>query len=502
MQLNNKMMDILKKLRKIWNYGEARTAMAAACAHSVSISIGICQGYSAILIPQLMATPSIDIDSEQASWIASLGAVSNPIGSILSGILGDIVGRRRSMQISSIPFIIGWIVIGMAVDITWLYAGRFITGIAAGMSSASYTYVTEISTPQNRGILQALGPICASLGILLTYCLGYVVHWKVLGYGSVIFGILTIIGVQMVPESPSWLVKKDKKKTMDSLIWLRRSVSVAHEEYNQLVDSTSVKDISEKGKENSYCSPKTLKPFIILILFFLCQEVSGIYTILYYAVIFFKDSEIQLDEYVASIIVGVIRFFMSIVAAYLIKKYARRKLCLVSATGMAVSMLITASYIKFYELNPGPRQYPTLPIIFVLLNVFFSMIGMLPIPWIMVGELFPLEVRGIMSGLVVCTAQFAVFACVKIHVNIVEYLNFSGALFIFAGASIFTIFFVTFMLPETKDKSLKEIEEYFKSSKNNTSGLDNPGFTLKSEQATASVKKRNSTASIEVYIGK
>lgn len=368
------------------------------------------------------------------------------------------------------------------------------------MSTACYTYVTEISTPENRGILQAIGPICASLGILLTYCLGYVVSWQILAYGSVLFGILTIIGVQLVPESPAWLVKRtEKHETLSSLIWFRRSVSIAEEEYKQLLVSTNSKQALDT-KENIYCSSRSYRPFFILILLFLCQEISGIYTILYYAVIFFKDSGVQLDEYIASIIVGVIRFIMSIIAAFLIKKYARRRLCLISATGMAISMLITASYIKYYEMYPGPRQYPTIPVIFVLTNVFFSMVGMLPIPWIMVGELFPLETRGIMSGLVVCTAQFAVFACVKIHVNIVELLNFSGALFIFSAASVFTIFFTKFILPETKDKTLGEIEDYFKNKKE-SNGIDNHGFSIRSEDVVSGIQKRNASKSVEVSVG-
>lgn len=369
------------------------------------------------------------------------------------------------------------------------------------MSTACYTYVTEISTPENRGILQALGPISASLGILLTYCLGYVLSWDVLAYGSVLFGILTVIGVQLVPESPSWLLKKDKKnETLSSLIWFRRSISHAQIEYNELLNSQTKKEKC-KIESSAYIRSSTLKPFFILIVLFLCQEISGIYTILYYAVIFFKDSNVQLDEYVASIIVGVIRFVMSIIAAFLIKKFARKKLCLISATGMAISMLITASYIKYYEMNDEPRQFPFLPVIFVLLNVFFSMVGMLPIPWIMVGELFPLEVRGIMSGLVVCAAQFAVFVCVKAHVNIVEYLNFSGALFIFAGASVFTMFYVRYVLPETKDKSLSEIEDYFKSNKCEKTGLENPGFTLKSEKNNVKQRKKSVDCNIEVCIG-
>ncbi|XP_017771208.1 PREDICTED: facilitated trehalose transporter Tret1-like, partial [Nicrophorus vespilloides] len=125
------MISFLKRLEKIWNYGPGRTALAAVCAHSVSISIGISQGYSAILIPQLMRSQDFEVDTEQSSWLASLGAITNPLGSILSGLLAEWLGRKRSIQLSSLPFLLGWLCIAFAPTIFWLYAGRLITGIAA-----------------------------------------------------------------------------------------------------------------------------------------------------------------------------------------------------------------------------------------------------------------------------------------------------------------------------------------------------------------------------------
>lgn len=356
------------------------------------------------------------------------------------------------------------------------------------MATACYTYVAEISSPENRGILQALGPVCASLGILLTYSLGYALHWQILAFGSVLFGLLTLIGIQLVPESPAWLMKKgDKHQTMASLVWFRRSVSSAQAEYDELVAASEDKAKGSTPME-SYFSMRTLKPFFILLVLFLCQEMSGIYTILYYAVIFFKDSNVELDEYIASMVVGFIRFIMSIFAAFLISKYARRKLCMISSSGMAIFMLLAATYIKFYELNPGvDRTFSYLPLICFLFNVFFSMIGMLPIPWILVGELFSLDVRGIMSGLVVCLAQFAIFISVKIHPSVVQYLNFSGALFIFSSVSIFTIVFVKVFLPETKDMALSDIEIYFKG-KEEPAGVDNPGFTVTEKEGEKNEK--------------
>ncbi|KAH0817846.1 hypothetical protein GEV33_004945 [Tenebrio molitor] len=120
-----------------------------------------------------------------------LGAITNPIGSILSGVVAEYFGRKRSIQISSVPFILGWLCIGLADNIHLLYVGRLVTGVAAGMSSACYTYVSEVSTPENRGIFQTLGPICASFGILLTYTLGYFLNWATVAFLSVVFSIFT-----------------------------------------------------------------------------------------------------------------------------------------------------------------------------------------------------------------------------------------------------------------------------------------------------------------------
>ncbi|KAF2905475.1 hypothetical protein ILUMI_00701, partial [Ignelater luminosus] len=239
------MRNLIKRIQKSWRYGIGRTVVAAACAHSVSISVGICQGYSAILIPQLVVSDDFDITSEESSWLASLGAVTNPVGSVLSGLLAEYFGRRLSILLSSIPFLIGWLCIAAANNIWCLYTGRLITGIAAGMSTACYTYVAEISSPEHRGIFQALGPISASFGILLTYTLGTFLKWNVVALISIIFSIFTLVSIQFVPESPAYLAKKDKRiEAFNSLIWFRRNNAIAQEEFDRYV-------ITNKGTDDS-----------------------------------------------------------------------------------------------------------------------------------------------------------------------------------------------------------------------------------------------------------
>ncbi|KAJ8984177.1 hypothetical protein NQ317_017830 [Molorchus minor] len=460
-------------------------ALAAFCAHSVSISIGICQGYSAILIPQIKNS-DMNVTTEQTSWLASLGAITNPVGSVLSGVLAEYFGRRRSIQFSSLPFILGWICIGVAKDVNMLYIGRLISGIAAGMSTACYIYVSEISSADNRGFLQALGPICASFGILLTYTLGYYMRWSYVAFISIVFGVFSTITIQFLPESPGYLLKNNRTaEGFQVYLWFRRNNALAQQEMDRYHENQSKNNQNKEDAngKNIYFSPQTLKPFFILVVLFLLQEFSGIYTLLFYAVNFFEETDLNLNEYVASIIVGVLRFSMSIVAAFLINRFGRKILCTFSSLGMTVTMLTLAVYVMYYEKNPDEEKILRyLPLMGVIFNVMFSMVGMLPIPWVMVGEMFPLEVRPIMSGVVICLAQTFIFICVKIYNDMIEFLNFSGTLLVFVSASILSIVFCKFVLPETKDKSLEEIEESFRKDKV-LEGFDNRAFDITSEDA-------------------
>ncbi|CAH1115304.1 unnamed protein product [Psylliodes chrysocephalus] len=509
---------MLKSVAKFWEYGGGKIALAAICAHSVSISIGICQGYSAILLPQLKESENYkDLTQDETSWIASLGTITNPIGSILSGLMAEYIGRKRAIQITALPLILGWMCFGLAQNVNWLYAGRLVTGIAAGMSPACYTYVGEISSSQNRGFMQTLGPICASLGILLTYTLGYLLHWATVAYISIGFAIFSTVVMQLVPESPSYLLKNDRQaEGFTNLLWFRGNNALAQQEIDRFYKNQKEANDRNMSLMEMYFGPQTVKPFLILVGLFALQEFSGIYTLLFYAVNFFEDSDLNFNEYIASIIVGAIRFSMSVVIAYLINIYGRKILCTASSIGMAVTMSAVAIYVKYYEIHSDQEKiFTSLPLIGIMLNVAFSMVGMLPIPWVMVGEMFPLKVRPIMSGVVVSIAQLLIFICVKIYNDMNNVLNFSGTLFVFVVSSVLSAVYCMTILTETKNKTLEEIEAHFRGSIRisdktaelhvvkidnkslENKGLDNVAFNHSSEDIK-NVKDRTDTVSVKV----
>ncbi|KAL1464412.1 hypothetical protein WDU94_004062 [Cyamophila willieti] len=429
------------------------------------------QGFSAILIPQLQKPSSIiSISADDASWIASLGVISTPLGSLFAGVFMDLLGRKTTVQLTSIPFIIGWTIITISKDFAFLCLGRFITGMAIGMSSACYVYVAEISLPNDRGYLSAFGPVFVSLGVLIVYSLGYIVSWQYTSAACAVVALVGFAAMHAVPETPSWLARQGHlKEAKKSLVWLRRSTAVADAELKEIQQSLKVQ---VTGSSMGQCSQKfsdsaVWKPLFILIGFFLFQEASGMYIVLYYAVNFFEDAGSSLDDYVASIIVAVLRFFMAIVGSACIQMFSRRSLATTSAFFMALSMGISGTYEYYFsELSMEDRPYNWIPLACILANVCASMLGMLQLPWVMIAELFPLSVRGTMGGIVCSLGYLFIFTTVKIYPDLMFLLNMGGMMWAFSISCLLAMVFIQAFLPETQGKTLLEIENEFRGKKN------------------------------------
>ena len=367
------------------------------------------------------------------------------------------------------------------------------------MAAASYTYVTEISTPKTRGIFQAFGPICASVGILLTYTLGYFISWNTVAYIFVVFAVATFVVVQLLPESPNYLFLKQKRdESLQSLVWLRRNKQVAEEELNRYGTAGCSRNEEGLGGCSVYVSPTTVKPFAILVALFFLQQLSGTYSILFYAVNFFETSNVEVSEYVASIIVGAIRLVMSIICAVLVNHFGRKSLFVVSGIGMTISMLVMVVYVQFFQSPEHQTIFTVVSLTCILSNVIFSMVGMIPIPWIITGEMFSHKVRSVMSGLVICIAQVFVFVSVKVYPDMMEHLKFSGTCLVFMSGSLIASFFSWSFLPETKNQSLEEIECSFVNKKVDCVDVDNPGFDEKSENCRSVGKNDTGVFSVRI----
>ncbi|CAH0719319.1 unnamed protein product, partial [Brenthis ino] len=485
------MLASIKGFWKVCRYGDLYMVLAALAAQSINISVGFCQGFSAVLLPQYTHEyPSASY--EQTSWIASLGVISNPIGALLGGMMVDAVGRRLLLQSIVLPNLIGWLVIAFSETYVFLCVGRFITGFTIGMSTASYIYVAEITTPEKRGVLSAIGPGLVSTGIFIVYFLGAFIHWRKVAAICAGVSLLTPFLMYFVPESPLWLASKGQmKEAYNAMFWLRQNNNTAQTELMEFTKDRKLdENMTFRQKLLLFKRKSVLKPFALLIVFFMFQEMSGIYIILYYAVDFFKSVGTSVNEFTASIIVGGVRVFMGAIGAGLINSFRRKTLAATSGLLLGIAMLGAA---VCDSLN-GP---PLMKLACILLHVSFSMVGFLQLPWIMSGELYPQDIRGVMSGATSCCAYVLIFFNIKTYPQLEKLLTSNGTLYLFAICAILGAVYCMLFLPETKGKTLTEIMKQFDEDKK-----DNDPEAGYAKQITEKPVQRRHSASAAVSLEK
>ncbi|XP_047355415.1 facilitated trehalose transporter Tret1-like isoform X1 [Vespa velutina] len=455
-----------------------RQILACFIAASFHIVVGLSMAYSAILVPHLEAKDAeIPATKKETAWIASVVVLFVPVGAVLSGFLMETVGRLRTLQIGAIPCIVGWALIASSSNLSMLLVGRLLSGISCAMgSSPAIVYITEVARPDLRGSMISFGPTLASFGMLLSYLKGAYIHWRLVAWLSIIYAVVPIILIQFfVPESPVWLVSKGRvDDARKSLEWLYKSdekqgtVSQAEAQFALIMKENEIK-LSEQrrskhgnafNKLRGFLKPTGWKPMTILFLFFMFQQFSGIYITLFYAVTWFQDVGAGVDAYLSSILVGLTRFLCSMVNTWLLRRFKRRPLCIISSLGMAACMIVSGYFTL--RIHQGDRSGYWVPIVCLLLYVCTSMVGMLTIPWTMTAELFPTEIRGIAHSISYSMANLIMFAALQSYRSLQDFLggSYAGQWF-FAGISLASTIFVILMLPETHGKKLSEIEEYF-----------------------------------------
>lgn len=393
-------------------------------------------------------------------------------------------GRQKTQLMLSTSFTIGWLIIGFSNEIMGLILfGRFITGFCQGwLGPLGPVFVGEISAPSNRGLFLAALSLGIAVGVLFSHVLGIFIHWS---YVALLCGLLPMIGGVIsffAPESPPWLASRNRiDECITSFQWYRGKSRATKSELDKMIAELSKRDKTKSKLETlreNIKKPEFWKPLGIMTVFFIICQLSGVNVICAYTT---EMMEVLIDSSkryadVAMISIDILRCVSLVVACILLRKSGRRPMAIFSGVFTSLSLIALALYLRLAETSYIHRLSPFISLGLMAFYIVVSNMGISPLPWNMVGELFAAETRGIGSGISVMMTSIAFFGTVKTAPAMFATIGHHGAYMFYGISTLLGTIFLYFCLPETKEKTLLQIEEHFRYGKK---GASRPELDLK-----------------------
>ncbi|CAH1956405.1 unnamed protein product [Acanthoscelides obtectus] len=429
------------------------------------------EGYSAVLIPQLEKEGDIAMDVSTSTWIASISALPTPIGCVSGGWLMDLIGRRAIHIWCCLPCFVGWLAIALSSSsLTVILIGRFVTGYCLGLLGApTGVYCAETADPKFRGVTLALISVAMAIGVCIAHILGAYIPWQRTALVGCIFPIICILIMIPAPESPTFLAKVQKiDMAEEAFYWCRGKDTQSAIELKELLERQRELCNMPRKKMVDYLrqfqKPEFYKPLLIMLLLFFTVQWSGAFAVTFYNVMIVKETiGDSINEYTSMIVMDSIRLVGSIVACYLLKKVGRRTLTLFSCCGTCVSLFVVSLFCYVAKYYPELAQgYSLVPLTALVTYTAFLTMGLLPVPWALMGEVFPLANRGLGTGLVSMLNYAYIYSVVQTTPWLFTTIGAEGVFMLYGTTCLVCTVLLAIVLPETKNKPLYEIEDHFK----------------------------------------
>lgn len=388
-----------------------------------------------------------------------IGAV---IGAATNGILADIFGRKKIIIATALIFITGSILCGLAPNIYVLILSRILVGLAVGIVNFVVPlYLSEVSPKQLRGTLVSLYQWAITAGILFSYVINAafaqaVYSWRWMLFAGVFPGLILLIGMMFLSDTPRWLVSKNRDDEAKKVFQKIEPDIDVDEEIRQIKET--LKPEKDTVDKKFRFKKWMIMPFIVGIGIMFAQICTGINTIIYYAPTIFKIAgfDSNLNAIYATTGIGVVNFLMTVVAIFFTDRLGRKPLLYFGLTGVMLSLLALGCAFQFEHVLGANLKWVAVGSLVSYIVCFAFSLG--PVGWVLVSEVFPLKIRGLAMS--ICTVSnfafnFFVVGSFPILIN-----RLGGAITFwgFAAVSFLCILFVFFFVPETKGISLEQIE--------------------------------------------
>ncbi|CAI0549797.1 unnamed protein product [Linum tenue] len=420
----------------------------------------------------LFIQEDLHITEVQQEVLVGILSIVSLFGSLAGGRTSDHIGRKWTMALAAVVFQSGAIVMTFAPSFQILMIGRFLAGVGIGLGvMIAPVYIAEISPTVARGSLTSFPEIFINLGILLGYVSNYAfsglsVHtsWRVMLAVGILPSIFIGFALFIIPESPRWLVMQNRIEEARSV--LVKTIDDENEVDDRLAEILVAANAKHEQKAvwREMLSPSpALRRMLVTGFGIQCfQQITGIDATVYYSPEILRTAGITDNTKLlaATVAVGVSKTLFIMVAILLIDKVGRKPLLYVSTIGMTVclfSLGFTLTVMGQGAVGIG------LAIFFVCANVGFFSVGIGPVCWVVTSEIFPLRLRAQAAALGAVGNRVCSGVVAMSFLSVSNAITVGGTFLVFAAVSAVSVAFVYWLVPETKGKSLEEIEVLFES---------------------------------------
>lgn len=395
----------------------------------------------------------------QTEFAASSLLVGCLLGAAAASMIGDRYGRRKSLMASALLFALSSVGAALASTVALFSAARLLGGLAIGLASVlTPVYIAEISPSKNRGTLVSLNQLAIVIGILSAY----LVNWQIarLGEGSwrwmlaiaAIPSLAFLAGLLIIPESPRWLITKGQQDKGERVLARIFGESTA----KQQVEAVEQAMAGEDGSWRELVAPAMRKRLGIGMLLALFSQITGINTVLYYGSIIVSEhfpGQSTNMALIANVIIGAVNLLLTIVAMIFLDRWGRRAILMIASGGMGVALTLLVVCLNVHGVSP------LLMLACILLYVAFFALGMGPGPWLIISEIFPTKVRGRAASIATSTLWSGTLVVTFTFLTLVRVLHLWGTFAIYGAFSFVCCFFVWKFVPETKGRTLEQIQQ-------------------------------------------
>jgi sugar porter (SP) family MFS transporter len=400
----------------------------------------------------------LSLSTRETEWATSSLLVGCAAGAAVAGWLTDRLGRRRILIVSAVLFAASAVGAAVPRTLAEFVAARLAGGVAIGVASVlAPLYIAEISPRAIRGRLVSLNQMAIVSGILLAYFVNWLLSfggpssWRWMFASAAVPSVAFLVALLFVPESPRFLVETGREAEAAAVLERVGGRAQAVAELAEIRETLA----AEPGTLGELLGQRLRKPLGIAIFLAVFQQVTGINTVIYYGSLIFKEQvggQSDSAAIGANVVIGVVNVVMTLVAISTIDRLGRRPLMMTASSGMAVSLGVLA--VLFLREPP-----PALLVLgAILVYVASFSVGLGPGVWVVISELFPTRIRGRAMSIATLCLWLACILVTATFLSLVEAVGPAGAFSIYAAASVLNVLFIWRVMPETKGRSLEEIE--------------------------------------------